>query len=314
MLDPSRYVTFADGEIDSDVSKILLAPFGNVRVTKGGKQIEYTFSEADADACIEEFTERGKEVVIDFEHKTLSGEEAPAAGWISEIFKTTDGMFAKVASWTDKAKGYLKNREYRYFSPVFTLSRTGKSFRSVHSVALTNHPAMHNIPALVADDTASEQKHKDTKNMENTILSKLAELAGIVAFSDTPENIQSLFEAMEKIIASQAELVKECDSLNEKIKSMVPVEEKKALEEKLALTDAESTVDAFIRDGKMSPAQRESGIKLALTDSGSFKAFYTASKSIIPKTPEVKTDEVKTEAFSDLTKEIAANCGVTLEG
>ena len=74
--------------------------------------------EAAAGGVIAAFKARGNDMVIDYEHQTLDDGQAPAAGWIKNpIWKGAEGLWAAV-EWTKKAKEYLENREYRYFSPV----------------------------------------------------------------------------------------------------------------------------------------------------------------------------------------------------
>jgi hypothetical protein len=90
---------------------------------------------------------RGHDVVIDYEHQSLSGQEAPAAGWIKELWAGADGLYARVA-WTDRARDYLARREYRYFSPVVQLNEARQVVDLLH-VALTNCPAISQLPPLV---------------------------------------------------------------------------------------------------------------------------------------------------------------------
>ncbi len=62
--------------------------FGENRYTKDGKEHSFNFGAGEADAVIAEFNSRGRDLVIDFEHSTLSGGEAPAAGWIGALERT----------------------------------------------------------------------------------------------------------------------------------------------------------------------------------------------------------------------------------
>lgn len=93
-------------------------------------------------------TRRGNDLVIDYEHQTLSGGEAPAAGWIKEMQARPDGLWARV-DWTDKAAAYITNREYRYFSPVLTLDEERRP-TALLNAGLTNFPAITHLPPLVA--------------------------------------------------------------------------------------------------------------------------------------------------------------------
>lgn len=95
------------------------------------------------------FKARGNDMVIDYEHQTLKDGQAPAAGWIKDLaWKGKDGLWA-VVEWTKKAKDYLENREYRYFSPVIYVSAPERLVTSLVSVALTNLPAINNLIPII---------------------------------------------------------------------------------------------------------------------------------------------------------------------
>jgi phage I-like protein len=83
-------------------------------------------------------------VVVDYEHQTLSGHKAPAAGWIKELTARDDGLWARVA-WTDAARGHLAAREYRYFSPVLRLEPETRRPLALLHAALTNTPAINGL-------------------------------------------------------------------------------------------------------------------------------------------------------------------------
>jgi len=74
--------------------EFLLIRFGENDYTKGEEQGRFAFSSADADEILADFTKRGKDIVVDYEHQTLKGVEAPAAGWIKALAKTAAGLVA----------------------------------------------------------------------------------------------------------------------------------------------------------------------------------------------------------------------------
>lgn len=92
--------------------------------------------------------QRAVDIVIDYEHQTLRDVQAPAAGWIKELVFKSDGIFAKT-EWTDNAKNYLRNREYRYLSPVVLVRKKDHRVSRLHSVALTNTPAINGMMPIV---------------------------------------------------------------------------------------------------------------------------------------------------------------------
>ena len=91
---------------------------------------------------------RAVDIVIDYEHQTLRDMQAPAGGWIKELVLKNDGIFARV-EWTKKAKDYLQNREYRYLSPVVMVRKKDHKASQIHSVALTNTPAINGMIPIV---------------------------------------------------------------------------------------------------------------------------------------------------------------------
>ena len=115
----------ADTNLRTLPESMLLIRYGKTAFTKGGIRGEFDFREEDADGVIREFASRGRDLVIDFEHQSLSGGKAPAAGWIGELYKNAEGLCAKVKYWTREAEKFLLNGEYRYFSPTLFFSRSG---------------------------------------------------------------------------------------------------------------------------------------------------------------------------------------------
>lgn len=96
----------------------------------------------------EHMEHRAVDIVIDYEHQTLKDMQAPAGGWIKELVLKSDGIFAKV-EWTKRAKNYLQNREYRYLSPVVMVRKKDRKASQIHSVALTNTPAINGMMPIV---------------------------------------------------------------------------------------------------------------------------------------------------------------------
>ncbi|MEM5789923.1 MAG: phage protease, partial [Syntrophobacteraceae bacterium] len=104
-------------------------PEGQVEIK--GEQ-PFVVDDTAMNQVITQFQGRGLDMVIDYEHQTEGGEysspdgKAPAAGWIKSLEnRGADGLWAKVA-WTEAAMEFLRKREYRYFSPVFMVSKNGR--------------------------------------------------------------------------------------------------------------------------------------------------------------------------------------------
>jgi len=127
---------------------------------------EFELSQKDLNQIVFNFQNGNIDIVVDYEHQTLHGSEAPAAGWIKELKVEGDSLLAKI-EWTKKAKEQIKNKEYRYLSP--TLIKNAKDPKSgnpigwyLHSVALTNSPFFQELPPIAAkNQQKGEQVSKE---------------------------------------------------------------------------------------------------------------------------------------------------------
>lgn len=120
--------------------------------------------------------QRSIDIVIDYEHQSLGNVQAPASGWIKEIVLKEDGISARV-EWTDKAKAYLLNNEYRYVSPVVIVRKQDKKVVQLHSVALTNCPAINGMMPI-ANSTGSVF-HQDANSFHNDRHEKILDLLNL---------------------------------------------------------------------------------------------------------------------------------------
>lgn len=316
---------------EAPATHFLLLRYGQTEYTKDGKQAAFAFAEKDADAVIADFKQRGKDLVMDYDHATVKGGMAPASGWITNLSKEADGLFADV-EWTDEAKQRLEKREYRYHSPVIYFGKDGHP-RALHSVALTNHPAMHSYPALAADDIDNPTNPNKEKKMHETIKKLAASLGVPVAFADdgTTEDevktaqaveakiteLQTAKQAGDKFLADQN--AKTFDDVAGKIAGMKSAEDYAKLEGELNAMKSAKLVEQAFTDGKLVEAQRKWAENYAARNPEGFKAFCDAQPKVVPgpaatvPTGKPAATEDKPLAFTDEDKKILAACGMTEE-
>ncbi len=134
-------------EVNGIPEWVRLLPLGRVELVDGREPFEV--DQESLAAIVAAFENRGIDLVIDYEHQTLQGKRAPAAGWIKVLEAREDGLWGRV-EWTAQAKEYLQEREYRYFSPVLRLDPDTRKPTVLLQVALTNVPAIKGLPPLVA--------------------------------------------------------------------------------------------------------------------------------------------------------------------
>ena len=354
ITDLKRYVilsaaplSLTEGEVPEE---ILVFKYGNTEFTKDGKKDFYAFSEADADTLIAEFARKGVDVLMDYEHQLLrslfNGKEVPASGWIKQLIKKPDGLWCLV-SWTPKARGYLENGEYKYISPVFRVSRTGKNITDLYNVSLTGKPSTDNQPALIAADDFTEgfdgyQNNHKTKE-ENGNMKKLLVMLGLTALSDSEDQaaIESGIEqAVQKLLDGKKDAesflalhdAEDLAGVTQKINdgkkevtdflALHDAESLPAFSESLRRKDAEAVVQGLIDSRKITEAQRETSVTLALSDMESFKKQYQGAPEVTPDNKGVDSlgdpnkkggagGEVK--ALSDSELEVLGNMGITGE-
>ena len=178
--------------------------FPHGRVTLVGGE-PFTVDDAAMSAVISAFDSRGLDMVIDYEHQTEGGEysspdgKAPAAGWIKSIEnRGEDGLWAKV-EWTEAAADLLAKKEYRYFSPVFLVSKGERRLVELLRVALTNAPRLNWIKPIVAKNANPTEKE-----VEMEFLKRIAKQLGL------PESVtqDQVLETIRKVQDSGQEFLK----------------------------------------------------------------------------------------------------------
>lgn len=137
-------------------SMVKISPWGDVRSSSGN----FVMDRQAAAEIIAAFTAGKVDLPIDAEHATLGGEtystptgDAPARGWIKSLIAVEgQGLFADV-QWTALGAGFVRNKEYRYLSPVVMVRKSDRRAVALHSVALTNKPAITGMTPIVNSRT-----------------------------------------------------------------------------------------------------------------------------------------------------------------
>ena len=190
------------------LSEIVVAPDGEVESTKGNFVVD---SEA-FEEIVKRFAEHGTDLPVDYEHQTLGGDyaspdgKAPAAGWIKALtYQPGRGIVAKV-EWTEKARAMIQSGEYGYMSPVVLVRKSDRRAIGLHSVALTNKPAIANLERLVAKElgmsTATKEKPKAQANADGADMTPLARIAEAVGLTDIGDDMAAALDAILSKVAA----------------------------------------------------------------------------------------------------------------
>ena len=304
--------------------EIKILPLGTVHSQKG----DFVVDDESFDLINRHFENRGLDLVIDYEHQTLKDVQAPAGGWIKKLVKTNDAIAAQV-EWTAKAKQYLENKEYKYLSPVVICRKSDGKAVALHSVALTNTPAIDGMFALVNSiDISSPDGAEGGNSME---LKKIVALLGLPADAteaDVEKAIQELKkqEKTEEVVANKtimdllelkgdaktedvAAKIMELKGTADKTKDEMILELKRRMDER----DAEELVTMALKQGKISAAQKVWAKEYALKDAEGFQAFVAKAPAVVPIGKTGSAGYQKEETDTELDPKILKNLGVSME-
>jgi phage I-like protein len=252
----------------------------------------------DADcrkAIIAHFNERGNDLVVDYEHQTLSDEKAPAAGWIVELAdRGAAGLWGRV-QWTEEAKGYLRSGEYRYDSPVYDYDVKTRRIAVLHHLALTNWPGSNNRTPLTEQMAASVRARRTTKQKREGVMDELMER--LLYFLNLPltataDNVLAELKKLEAAITPGTGML----LASEKHAGRKTIAELVA--QKTAITDlvaAQPLLDELELPATASVAQAHAKIGEMKTAAGEVEQLRAELKTAKEKlaAAEVKTDEDK---------------------
>ncbi|HEY3347646.1 MAG TPA: phage protease [Nitrospirota bacterium] len=238
--------------------EVQLLPSGEVR-PKG--KTAFIVDEDARRSIAEAFGRCSTDLVIDYEHQSLSGSEAPAAGWIKGIEdRGEDGIWCRV-QWTDRAKEYLLAREYRYISPVVLIRKKDGRAVELLGAGLTNLPAIDGMTPVVnsAREVAADAGMAAYKEM----------YLGVLKIIGLPEDARA--KDIEETVATLSSR-----------EGLVPESELVALKEELRAVEADSLIREAMGEGKLAPALAGWAREYAREDLEGFREFLAGACKMVP--------------------------------
>jgi len=304
-----------DGEVTVAPPFVQLLPYGYHKTEKGDFLVD---EEAVVD-ILAYYSSREVDPVIDYEHQTLTGKEAPAAAWIKGMeSRGAAGIWSPVR-WCPRAKGMVESGEYRYLSPVFMKDPVTNRVKYILHAALTNTPCIDGMTPIVnKSETGGNAEHSKE---ELITMKNIAEALGLAATATETEvmgAITALKTAAGKVtVACKGVLT--ALGLNEGAKEPEVVgtimamksgsdqtsglaAQVKTLSTKLAEREATELVQMAMTAGKITPAQNDWAKNYATTDPEGFKVFMAKAATVVQmgdkgKQPAAPADS----AAADLT-------------
>ena len=299
-------------------TEVQLLPYGEIKSGDGSVSI---ITKEVLLEIIKRFDARENDLVIDYEHQTLTGSEAPAAGWIKRLFVKDDGLWAEV-EWTRRGESQVKEKEYRYLSPVIMAKKKDSKGRLIpevlHSAALTNDPAIDGMVPLAA------KSHFENLNKESVMdLEKLCKALGLATGSSEEEVMKAVIafkakadkgpktkEVIPEGVTEALGLAKDASASEVKatvlaMKQGANTDRDKDLNQvkvELAEMKAEKLVCKAMDDGKITADQKEWALKYAINDREGFVLYASKAPQVVPmgetkpgpnKETEVITEEIQ---------------------
>ena len=183
----------AEGEPPEWVMLLSVGPSGGSLATKDGRG---PWRVTDAVKLCSISMPEGMRLPIDENHSTdlaaPNGGPSPARGWAVELQSRQDGIYGRV-EWTEAGKALLKDRSYRFISPVFKHSPAGV-VTGLLRASLTNTPNLRDMPAL------------NSQENEMDLLAQLRKLLGLPDDADEAAVIAKITDLNKEAVATNSAL------------------------------------------------------------------------------------------------------------
>jgi phage I-like protein len=194
------------------------------------------------------------DIVVDYEHQTdhatQNGQPAPAAGWIRGFKADGKGIWGLV-EWTEKARAFLDNKEYRYLSPAFHYAKTDGAVTRLLRASLTNNPALELTALAKMEDGAALDP-----------LAELRAVLGLESGADVAILTATARQLMTQRVSTEAA-------------HQATAAELLAMRRETEETVLCAAVDAAIDGGHILPHWRDWSLSLARHDRKAFDEFVT---------------------------------------
>ncbi|MCL5266710.1 MAG: phage protease [Bacteroidetes bacterium] len=280
------------------------------------------------------------DLVIDNDHLTHADTYAPAFGWIKDLIDAGEKGLDAVVEWTALGAEALKNKLYRYISPVLAFdlpdSATGEIIPfAVTDAGLTNQPFIESLPAVMAKKIIETTNNAPMGQGEIKMDKILALLQTWLKLPDaaTPDEVATGLEAKLKEENAEPDEVQAKKLLTvigfdegttvEQAKATVIMakqhqsqtlnvaQELAAMKAAQLERDVNELVDGAIREGKVFPVNREDFVVMAKKDFAGIKTFLSKAPVVGPLNPmPAGRESGGVKAPSDTDKEVAAALGI----
>lgn len=107
------------------------------------------------------------------ELKAPAGETVPAYAWIEKLEAREDGIYGQL-TFNERGAAAVRNREYRFLSPVFSFDKRTREIARLHSASLVNSPNF-----ALALNRRQDPNPDDEQESSMNLLQKLIDKLGL---------------------------------------------------------------------------------------------------------------------------------------
>jgi phage I-like protein len=315
-----------DGQLPEWV-ELIPAPGTNARID--GRDGRHWFMN-DVQSIINQSLNQQRDIVGDYEHaselKAPKGEEAPAAFWIKQLDARDGAIWGRI-EWTPRGEASVRNKEYRYLSPVFDYHRTTLAIYRLKSVGLTNKHNLY-LPALNQEQTQPNQPEETPMLLSEAVRKAL----GLKEGSTEDDATAFIAARNQELQTAKSDLATAKNNQQQpSLDKFVPRNDydtamNRASDAETKLQDHLSTaknqevtslVDQAIEQGKITPANKDFYISACNQENGveSFKKFIEAAPIIADDSglDNKKPNDENNTALNAEQKQVANMFGNSIE-
>jgi phage I-like protein len=302
-----RYLAFASQAVVDDDSNVGLMQCGVEGTFNGHAKVgSMKLTGKMFDGMIANFNARGGEMMVDWNHAALSGNQSveanEAAGWIRGLEKRVVEGVAQLwalVEWTADAAEKIRSKKYRFCSPSIALDDKGNLTDRLVNVALTNIPFLPGMAPIMlsmeaanmADESVTEEKPTEevAAAAEPVKMGALQLLADKIGKS--PEETDAWLSAnIDKVAAMVGEMAEAADAstaqasdLRKTVVMLSGQVSQLALADKKRAHDAiVAEVTGYIKEGRIDLAHKDLAVATFSSDRDLATRTYLSGPKVVP--------------------------------
>lgn len=273
--------TFAVGKPRADGKRLIqFFPLGEIETVDGET---WTFTRQALEKIAARLNANGQELPVFSQHEIMN----KPIGWVSEFYVDDTGFFGWVR-WIDpEIVDEIKREEVKYTSPGFFVDEETGELHSVYEISTTNTPRIHGMRPLESAINTRPSPRTATKRKETSMdLSKIRALLGL-ADDASEEDALTALEARLNPPADQAEQITAAvQAAVADIKAATAAQVRSEFEARALAENHErqavAMVEAAVKAGKVTVAQRADAESIARTNIEAFGRFIATAPRIAP--------------------------------